>query len=270
MKKSIILWLIAFLITIGTSVFQRLTGPTHPISGTIEIDGTKIKYNLLRSHSTSKDYQVKLKTNNQNLSATLIWKRYKLNENWNEEQMNYDNGNLIASIPAQPAAGKVEYKIKLISNNNETYLPIDKRVVIRFRDDVPLWALIPHIIFIFSAMMLSTRTALEYFNQKKYNNFIIATIVFLILGGFIFGPIVQKYAFGAFWTGIPFGYDLTDNKVLVALIFWLIVLFKRNNPEKLSKYVIIAAIITLIAFLIPHSLLGSELDYNTNKMKNVF
>ena len=35
------------------------------------------------------------------------------------------------------------------------------------------------------------------------------------LGGMILGPIVQKYAFGAYWTGIPFGHDLTDAKNLV-------------------------------------------------------
>jgi hypothetical protein len=36
----------------------------------------------------------------------------------------------------------------------------------------------------------------------------------------ILGPVVQYYAFGEFWTGVPFGWDLTDNKTLVAVIFW--------------------------------------------------
>jgi uncharacterized BrkB/YihY/UPF0761 family membrane protein len=95
-------------------------------------------------------------------------------------------------------------------------------------------------------------------------------LIFLILGGLIFGPIVQKFAFGAFWTGIPFGYDLTDNKTLIAFLFWLIPFFYRNKPETFSKFVIIAAIVTLIVFLIPHSLFGSELDYTTNRKINEF
>lgn len=31
----------------------------------------------------------------------------------------------------------------------------------------------------------------------------------MTLGGMILGPIVQKYAFGEYWTGFPFGGDLT-------------------------------------------------------------
>ena len=46
------------------------------------------------------------------------------------------------------------------------------------------------------------------------------TLVFLVAGGFVLGPIVQHQAFGAYWTGIPFGFDLTDNKVLIALVAW--------------------------------------------------
>ena len=39
MKKSIWLWLIAFLLTIITAVYQRVTGPTYPVSGEATIDG---------------------------------------------------------------------------------------------------------------------------------------------------------------------------------------------------------------------------------------
>ncbi len=46
-------------------------------------------------------------------------------------------------------------------------------------------------------------------------------MMLLVLGGFLLGPIVQKYAFGAFWTGWPFGEDLTDNKTAVAVLAWL-------------------------------------------------
>ena len=45
------------------------------------------------------------------------------------------------------------------------------------------------------------------------------TVVLLFLGGIIMGPVIQKYAFGAFWTGWPFGHDLTDNKTLCGIYF---------------------------------------------------
>jgi len=83
----------------------------------------------------------------------------------------------------------------------------------------------------------------------------------------ILGPIVQKYAFGDLWTGFPFGYDLTDNKVLIAVVFWVAAFFLK---KKSKWWVLAAAVIMLIIYLIPHSVLGSELDYDSGKMKNKY
>jgi hypothetical protein len=76
----------------------------------------------------------------------------------------------------------------------------------------------------------------------------------------ILGPVVQKFAFGEFWTGIPWGFDLTDNKTLIAMVAWGIALWKGRK----SKYwIIFAAVVLLAVYLIPHSMLGSELNYET-------
>ena len=90
-------------------------------------------------------------------------------------------------------------------------------------------------------------------------------LIFLLLGGMVFGPIIQYYAFGQAWTGIPFGWDLTDNKTLIAVIFWIVaVVSNRKNPK--YRYTLIAAIITLLIFSIPHSMFGSELDYTSGEV----
>jgi hypothetical protein len=79
----------------------------------------------------------------------------------------------------------------------------------------------------------------------------------------ILGPVVQKYAFGEFWAGWPFGKDLTDNKTLVAFVAWIIAVVRlRKNKEK-RGWALAAAIILLAIYLIPHSMFGSELDYST-------
>ena len=90
----------------------------------------------------------------------------------------------------------------------------------------------------------------------------ILTTIFLFLGGMILGPLMQLYAFGALWTGFPFGIDLTDNKTLVALIGWIIALIAGRGGKAARGWVLGAAILTLVVFLIPHSVLGSELDYS--------
>lgn len=263
MKKSILLWLITFVLTVLTAVYQRMTGPTYPISGETVLIGEAIKYKLDRTHGGEGDHPIEIKVDGENIRAELVWKRYKTNDDWTKSEMVRQDGKLIAFLPYQPPAGKLIYHIILQNDDEVVVLPEKGEVIIRFKGDVPIAFLIPHIIFIFGAMLLSTRTGLEYFNDgKKFKPLTILTFIFVIVGGFIFGPIVQKYAFGEFWTGFPFGHDLTDNKILVGFIGWLLALIAIYKFKYPKRWIVFASILMFVIFLIPHSLLGSELDYN--------
>jgi uncharacterized membrane protein len=77
----------------------------------------------------------------------------------------------------------------------------------------------------------------------------------------ILGPIVQKFSFDAYWTGWPFGYDLTDNKSLIAFIFWGIALIVMSRNRQNRVWPVLASLVLLVIFLIPHSVLGSEIDF---------
>lgn len=263
MKKSILLWLIAFVLTVLTAVYQRMTGPTYPISGEAEIGNEIVNYKLDRSHGGEGNHQIEIEIIKENIIGFLVWKRYKTNDEWTKVEMVRQNGKLIGYLPHQPPAGKLIYHVIFETNEESIVIPDKGEVIIRFKGDVPAGFLIPHIIFIFGAMLLSTRTGLEYFQEgKKFKPLTIFTFIFVIIGGFIFGPIVQKYAFDAFWTGFPFGHDLTDNKILIGFIGWLLALiaiYKFKNPK---RWIIFASILMFVIFLIPHSVLGSELNYN--------
>ena len=54
---------------------------------------------------------------------------------------------------------------------------------------------------------------------------------------------------------------MTDNKVLVALIVWIIALWKFKKNRQSYGWATAASIVLLLVYLIPHSLLGSEIDY---------
>ena len=139
-------------------------------------------------------------------------------------------------------------------------------VIIRFKGAVPAGVLIPHILFIFIAEQLSFVAGLyAIYKIDRYKLYSWLTVAFLIMGGFVLGPVIQKYAFGELWTGFPFGQDLTDNKVLFALIFWIIALvfnYKKDRPN----LVILAAVVFFLITLIPHSLFGSEMDYESGEV----
>jgi hypothetical protein len=115
-------------------------------------------------------------------------------------------------------------------------------------------------------MLLSTRTGLEFFAAApSYRRLTDLTFLIIAAGGMIMGPMVLHYAFNEWWTGFPFGNDITDNKTLIAFIVWLaaaVVVRRSKNP---GKWILLAAVVTFIVFLIPHSLWGTELDYSTMK-----
>lgn len=267
MKRTIILWILAFIITAATAVYQRITGPTYPISGAVNLDGEIINYKLLRTHEGNSPHKVEIEVP-ADVEGKLIWKRFKSFDDWQIEIMNRDGKKISASFPGQPAAGKIIYYVKLKKGNTEIDLPKTKNVILRFKGPVPTFILIIHVIAMFGAMLLSTRTGLEIFNNKdSLNKLTYWTIGFLFVGGLILGPIVQKYAFDAYWTGFPFGYDLTDNKTAIALIAWLIALSRYKKSKNPKRVALIAAIVLLLVYLIPHSVLGSEIDYTKSGKK---
>jgi hypothetical protein len=260
MKRTILLWVVAVVITLASAIYQRMTGPTYPLSGEVSVSGETISYRLLRSHGGETDAPVEIKTNNEAINGTLFWKRFKTDDEFIAVTMKYSDGKLIAYLPNQPKAGKLEYYVEL----NNVKIPVEENVVIRFKGNVPVWLLIPHVIAMFGAMLLSTRTGLEIFRKEKDNLLKLTywTLGFLLIGGFVLGPAVQLYAFDAWWTGFPFGTDLTDNKTLIALIVWLTAFFMYKRTTRPRVWAFAAAVVMMIIFLIPHSLLGSELDYN--------
>jgi hypothetical protein len=173
---------------------------------------------------------------------------------------------LFAIVPQQPAAGKLQYFVEITdSNGTKTYFK-DTPVVIRFKGGVPAFILIPHILCMFIAMLLSTLAGLmSVIKFPLYKKYAIWTLVLFTIGGMILGPIVQLDAFGDLWTGIPFGWDLTDNKTLIAFIFWILAVY-MNRKEDRPLYVALAAFVLLLVFSIPHSMFGSELDYTSGKV----
>ncbi len=268
MNKNVLLWILAIVITIAAAVYQRMTGPTYPKKISTEISGKKIDFKLPRTHGGNDAQEVVLPTNSADIRAFLVWKRYKTKDEWTYVPMkfDFDKNGFVAYLPGQPPAGKLEYFIVVEEINGvKKTVPEHETVVIRFKGKVPMWVLIPHIIAMFLAMLFSTRTGLEIFNKdggEKYKKYSYWTIGLLLVGGFIFGPIMQKYAFGEFWTGVPFGYDLTDNKTLIAMLAWIVAVYMYKKSAKPLKWAAAASLVTFAMYMIPHSVLGSELDYN--------
>ncbi|HEX9970478.1 MAG TPA: hypothetical protein VGD14_00270 [bacterium] len=259
---KILLWIIAFLITISSAVYQRVTGPTHPKRGKVMLEETKISYKFLRNYTVEKDAPVSIIVPDIAISGYVRYVRYKSHDEWQDIPLQRDGDKLAALLPHQPAAGKLAYFAYLKKNDQTISLTGDEPIILRYKGDVPAAILLPHVLIMFLAMLFSNRTLLEALDARgKAFRYMLWTIGLFFVGGLILGPAVQKYAFGAFWTGFPFGIDLTDNKTLIAMLGWIWAWFKNRNEKDGRGWIVFAAILMLAVYLIPHSVLGSELDY---------
>ena len=256
-------WILAVVLTLSAAVYQRMTGPTYPLRGKAVLDGTEISYKLIRTHEIGPDCEIKVKVPGEEITGRVVFKRYKTDDLWTAVTMQRDDGYLSANLPQQPSAGKLAYNVILSGGSEEIALTGEEPVVIRFKDPVPGIILIPHVIVMFLAMLFSTRAGLEALRKRSNpRKLVLWTLGLLVAGGLILGPLVQKYAFGALWTGFPFGYDLTDNKTLIALLGWIAAWVAGRRGKPARGWVLGASILLLAVYMIPHSLLGSELDYS--------
>jgi len=261
------LWIIAIVLTLVSAIYQRMTGPTHPVRLNDSIGGIEVQAKLLRSHSTNSDMVVSIDVSDTEASADLRWRRWPTDEPWIDVPMEREGGSLIASIPAQPSAGKVEYVIQLEKGRDVWRLTGEEAVVARFKGDVSLFFLIPHVLAMFLAMLWANRAGLEALTGGRgLAHQVRITLGLLVVGGLVFGPIIQKYAFGAYWTGWPFGQDLTDNKLAVAVLAWILAALMVNGRRITARarvFTVIAALVILGVYMIPHSMNGSTLDYTS-------
>lgn len=275
--KNFLFWFFAILLTITAVIYQRLTGPTNPkrVKFTIENIDYKVKFPrtsetlVTLTEAVQKDIQQRyskfeFKVNpvlQDNFTIKILYKRYPSGDSLQQLETINNNGVYSFEFPSQPPAGKLIYYPVVINNGSEVVLCEEEGVILRFKSPVPSFVLIPHILLMFIAMLLANYSGITAFflyeKSVKYAYFVLIT---LGTGGLILGPIVQKYAFGAFWTGWPLGEDLTDNKTLVAFLFWVAaVVLNRSKPRK--YLLILAAVVTLLVYCIPHSTAGSEYDH---------
>jgi hypothetical protein len=266
MKKSALIWFAAIIITLSAAIYQRSTGPTYPKSFTVELEDDNYKFKLRRSHTITRDFYVELKDAPEGLSGKVVYKPYPTDFEWDEAVLNNKDGKLKAKLPVQPPAGKLAYYLILDYKDEEIIVAKENPVIIRFKGDVPAIYMIPHILIMFLAMLFSNITGLMVvFKHNKFKKYLWLSFICLLVGGMIFGPIIQKFAFGDYWTGWPVGKDLTDNKTLIGFGFFVIAIIVNIKKDR-PWLALVAAIVLLMVYLIPHSLMGSEFDYSAGEV----
>jgi hypothetical protein len=252
-------------------IYQRSTGPTYEFKGSLEHAGEKYKYELLRSHETTGGANIVMPyISNADYKATLHYKRYQTDDSLTalDFQLN-ENEAFVAQLPVQPSAGKMEYFITGSIDGKKFTIPEqgEKDIVLRYKDPVSDFILVPHVTLMILVIIFGMRAALSaVFKENTMRRWVIIAFGAMTVGGMILGPLVQKSAFGEYWTGFPYGGDFTDNKMLIMWVAWALALaiigFKAKKKEIVSRFAVFtAAAVMTVVYLIPHSMGGSTLDY---------
>lgn len=240
MKKSWMI-LISVVLTLFFAAFQRMTGPTHPEDGFVEREGDRVAFSLPRSGTVGEDTRIAVPGSacsgcdasciESHHAACLHYRHYPFldGEDWIDVPMRQEEGYWVAFLPSQPMAGKLAYYVEAdgVSYHQETPL------IIRYKGSVPAAVLIPHILLMFLAMFFAVMAGLAaLLNNPLYKRYSVVTLVLLVLGGMVFGCLVQKYAFDVYWAGFPMGGDLTDNKTLMAVLAFLVAVVLSFLPRR--------------------------------------
>lgn len=262
---------LAIVITLIAVIYQRTTGPTYPKKVQIGVEENHmITAKLPRSHGGETDAPLEVPKVEKEMTGTITYKRYPTNDEWVTTNLKDEGNFLTFNLPHQPPAGKITYFLNLnIKSKTQKIASIDDPIFIRFKGDVPTYILAPHIFFMFFSMLLSALALVEaLYNTESFQKIGQATLGCLAFGGMCLGPLVQKYAFGVYWAGFPYDWDLTDNKLLIGVIAWTLgVLFSFKTKRRVP--VILAAIVLIGVYSIPHSMRGSQFNYKEGQVQTV-
>lgn len=275
---SVLLWILSILLTIGCFTYQDKTGPTYPLEGDLQTAKGKVHFKFLRSENIGTDLKIMLLDPvPEGITGFVKYRRFRSHDDWSIMPMGKGEFEFTrrgrteavqgwgAQLPnLDVRAGKYEYFVYIDDGEAEPISVTDEKpIYARYKGAVPHLVLLFHILAIFVSMALAIRTTLEAVVDGKFKGKLWATLISFLVGAFVLGPLVQWYAFGVLWSGFPFGFDWTDNKVLVELVFWLFALYMNRGERRNRWSVYLAGVVTLFVYFIPHSIFGSEYDFRT-------
>lgn len=258
--RALWLWSLALLLMLAAAAWQRRTGPSYPVRGELPAPAGARAYALPRSHVTTAGAPVVVPAVRP--AGVLVWRRYPTHHPFETIPLARQGDSLAATLPPQPPAGKVEYYLQLYGASDTLRVPARQAAVLRYRGPVRVAVLLPHVLLMFGSMLVAVRAALGALVGRDERRIAWIALFGFSVGGMLLGPMVQKEAFGAYWTGVPWGWDLTDNKTLVMWAAWLVACLAPLRRARWRRPLVLAAgAITLAVYLIPHSMRGSELEY---------
>ncbi len=275
--------LVAIIFTLLLLSSARKTTTVQSVHKTVEKNGILIVHDTVPKKRGEGDAVIPVKVSGAE-EVKLFYKIEK--EEFQTVDMNPKEGEndvFVASIPHHRKGTKAWYYIeaqkeiedkKIMVSLPDRNSPNFKPILLKFQGHVPPYIIVSHILCIFSAIFFSVFAVFAAVDLKRGKGtlkksvlFSLVTFILLFAGFFPLGWALNYYTFGVLWEAFPFGRDVTDNKGQIAFLSWLVTLFLvkgtilGKNPSKnlvsektYSTMVIISFVVTVVMYLIPHSI----------------
>src|ERR1035437_5937340 len=262
MKKNIILWLGAIIITFLTGYMHNVTGPDYPVSGTIGIEGKMVTFKFDKIYRGNDNYKVFLRSDVKDIKAFLLWKDVsanassglpandKISSAWQREMM-ADSGSLIkGTIPKHNPGEKVAYRVELNYGGKQYFLPEDKPVIIMFQGHVNPGIMQIFYFVLFGGLILAVRTGLEAFNDnRRIGMYTIFTLIFFFLYAICVVPLKSTYELNALNHFVPTVSSIITYQSITLLLLWIIGLTLIFNFKKNKIILLLISSLTLIIYI---------------------
>lgn len=187
----------------------------------------------------------------------------------------FEEGRYFGTIPAHGRGSLIKYYVEGRAGEDlVVQVPAEERPRFEFyfKGTPNRYVLIAHVVVIFAALfffILAGYFAYRGLTERKAllhaPRLGLLGTAFFFIASVPLGMVVAYQTYGKPWTGFPVGNDLTDNKSLVILLYWVAATFfyrgsaLRKDPSsdilpgRAIPYVYLAGVlITIALFLIPH------------------
>jgi hypothetical protein len=248
MKRLLILWGGALLLTFLTGYVQSGTSKYYPVTGTIGIDAKKVSYKFDKIYKGKENYNFIIRTDVPMVEGIVKW-RNQNSSAWNTNKLKKNENVLYAEIPAQEAGDIILYYVKLFKDDRTYNLPWEP-VTLLFLGYVPPTISFLSFFTLFGGLFLSFRIGLEFFNEnQKIKKLSLFAVSFFFLYSIAVTPLRKSYELNAINNRVVPITDLFDLQSIVLFVLWIvamITIFKMSSPKKPA---LIFSILTALVFL---------------------
>ncbi len=251
------IWVFTVIVVLGGLIFQRVTAPSYPLEVVREVEGRTIRASLGRSSIGSEGQRVVIEGTSPDWEGDLLWRSVKTGGSFNRDPLRNLGAMRIGTIPPQARGESVEYRIELTIDHSIVRLPVQGTVITRFKGSSPAWVIVGHVLLIYCGLLFGTKAGLDALNlDNRSHLFARLSLLLFIMGGFVFGPLLKWFAYGRLWSGPPMGTDSTDIKVLALAVAWTLPVVFRLIHRQARPWILLASLLSILAFLMPHTTLG--------------